>query len=101
METIVTDMEKLSMANFALWKSQMEDILILKDKYLPIEGTTMKPSSATNEEWNRLDRKTIATIRQYLAKNVYFNVSEEKRLKDYGRSSMIYMRRTWHQTKCS
>lgn len=78
METIVTNMEKLSGANFSLWKSQMEDILILKDKYLPIEGTTKKPLSMTNEEWKKLDRKVTATIRQYLAKNVYFNVSGEK-----------------------
>lgn len=32
----------------------------------------------TNEEWNKLYRKVIRTIRQYLAKNVYFNVSGEK-----------------------
>ena len=32
----------------------------------------------TNEEWNKLDRKAIATIRQYLTKNVYFDVSGEK-----------------------
>jgi len=101
METTVTNMEKLSGANFVLLKSQMEDILILKDQCLLIEGTTKKPSSMKNEEWNKLDRKAIATIRQYLAKNVYFNVSKEKTLKDYGRSSMIYMRRTQHQTKCS
>ena len=55
METTVTDMEKLSGANFSLWKSQMEDILILKDQYLSIEGTTKKPSSMTHEEWNKLD----------------------------------------------
>lgn len=78
METIVTEMEKLSGANFALWKSHMEDILILKDQYFPIEGTTKKPSSMTNEEWNKLDRKVIATIRQYLANDVSFNVSGEK-----------------------
>ena len=56
----------------------MENILVLKDQYLPIERMTKKPSSMTDEEWNQLDRTTIATIRQYLAKNVYFNVSEEK-----------------------
>lgn len=78
METTVTDMKKLSGANFALWKSQMEDILILKDQCLSIEGTTKKPLSMTNEEWNKLNRKAIATISQYLAKNVYFNVSGEK-----------------------
>ena len=73
----VNDMEKLSGANFSLWKSQMEDILILKDQYLLIEGVTKKPSSITNEEWDKLDRKVIATIRQCLAKNEYFNVSRE------------------------
>ena len=78
METTVTDMEKLSGANFALWKSRMEDILILKDQYLPIEGTTKKPSSMTNEEWNKLDRKVIAIICQDLTKNVYLNVYGEK-----------------------
>ena len=31
-----------------------------------------------DEEWNKLDRKAIATIRQYLVKNVYFNVVGEK-----------------------
>ena len=56
----------------------MEDILILKDQYFPIEGATSKPSSMTNEEWNKFDRKAIATIRQYVAKNVYFNVAGEK-----------------------
>ena len=59
----------------------MEDILILKDQYFPIEGTTKKPSSMKNEEWNKLDRKAIATICQYLVKNVCFNVFEEKTTK--------------------
>ena len=71
----MSDMEKLNGTNFALWKAQMEDILILKDQYLPIEGAASKPSSMTDEEWNKLDRKAIATIRQYLANNVYFNVA--------------------------
>ena len=30
------------------------------------------------EEWNKLDRKAIATICIYLAKTMYFNVSREK-----------------------
>ena len=76
--TTVSDMEKLNGTNFSLWKAQMEYILILKDQYFPIEGATSKPSSMTNEEWNKLDRKAIATIMQYLAKNVYFNVVGEK-----------------------
>ena len=76
--TATSDMEKLNGTNFALWKSQMEDILILKDPFLPIEGLAKKPSGMTDEDWNKLDRKAIATICQYLAKNVYFNVAGEK-----------------------
>lgn len=43
----------------------MDDILILKDQYFQIEGTT----------------KAIATINQYLAKNVCFSVSRENMTK--------------------
>ena len=42
----------------------MEDILILKYQYFPIEGAPSKPSSMSDEEWNKLDRKAIATIRK-------------------------------------
>ena len=40
--------------------------------------TSFLTSSMKDEEWNKLDRKAIATIRQYLVKNVYFNVAGEK-----------------------
>ena len=59
----------------------MEDILILKDHYLSIEGVIKKSSLMIDEEWNKLYRKVIVTIRQNLAKNVYFNVSREKTIK--------------------
>ena len=72
------DMEKLNGANISLWKSQMEDVLILKDQYLSIEGVAKKPSLMRDEEWNKMDRKAIATIYQYIANNVYFNVGGEK-----------------------
>ena len=78
----MSDMANLNGTNFSLWKAQMEDILILKYQYFPIEGESSKPSSMTDEEWNKFDRKAIATIRQYLAKNVYFNVVGEKKTLD-------------------
>jgi hypothetical protein len=76
--TTPNDMEKLNESNVSLWKLQMEDILILRDQYFPIEGITKKLSSMTNEDWLELDRKSIATIRQCLVKNVYLNVVREK-----------------------
>ena len=81
METVMSDMEKLNGANFSMWKSQMEDILIVKDQCFLIEGETKKPSTLVDEDWKKIDRKAIVTIRQCLAKNVYFNVAEEKTTK--------------------
>jgi hypothetical protein len=59
----------------------MEDTLILRDHYFPIEGKAKKPSLMTNEDWLKLDRKAISTIRQCLAKNVYSIVPREKTTK--------------------
>ena len=44
----MNNIEKLNGANFSLWKSEMEDIPILKDQYLLIEGVANKPSSMTD-----------------------------------------------------
>lgn len=80
-ETTMSDMEKLNGDNFALRKSQMEDILIHKDQCLPIEGVAKKPSMMAYGDWKKMDREAIATVREYLAKNLYFNVAEEKTTK--------------------
>ena len=70
-------MEKLNGAIFSLWKSLMEDILIFRDPYFPIEGIEKKPSSMMNEDCHKTYRKVISIIRQFLA-TVYFNVVKEK-----------------------
>jgi hypothetical protein len=70
-------MEKLNGAIFSLWKSLMEDILILRDPYFPIEGIEKQPSSMMNDDCRKTYRKVIAIIRQFLA-TVYFNVVKEK-----------------------
>ena len=66
----MSDMEKLNGDNFSLWKYQMENISILKDQCFPIAGVAKKPSMMEDEDWKKMDRKAITTIRQYLAKNV-------------------------------
>ena len=77
----------------------MEGRPILKDQYLLIEGVANKPSSMTDEDWNKLDKKSIATIRQYLAKKVYFNVAEEKTSKALWKKLHDLYEKTQHQTK--
>jgi len=79
MDTMVlSDMEKINGANFTLWKSKMDDILIFKDKYLPIEGVEKKSSSIAYEYWNKLGRKFIVIIWKCRVNNIYFSASGEK-----------------------
>ena len=79
----------------------MEYILILKYQYFPIEGVASKNSSMTDEEYKKLDKKSIATIRQYLAKNVYFNVVGEKTTVDlWNKSHDLYEKNTTSNKVC-
>ena len=75
---MLSDMDKINGANFTLWKSKMDDILILKDKYLPIEGVEKKSLSMAYEYWNRFGRKSIVIIWKCRVKNIYFSASREK-----------------------
>ena len=70
--------EKLTDVKFTIWRSKMEYIFTQKDLQLPIQGKPMKPSSMSNEYCEKLDQKTIATIRKYFADMVYFHVSQEE-----------------------
>ena len=77
MESTIS-IEKLTRVYFTIWRSKMEDILTLRDLQLLIHRKSKKPSSMSHEDWEKLDRKTIATIGQYLLDTVYFHVSQEK-----------------------
>jgi len=61
-------------------KSKKPSSMTIKYPQLSIEGKSKKPSSMTNEHWKKLDRKTIATVQQYLTERVYFHVLQEKTL---------------------
>ena len=55
----------------------MEDLLYCKDLYGPLQGDSAKPTTMTDDEWKRLDRKTIGFIRQWLDDSVFHHVSTE------------------------
>ena len=55
----------------------MEDILYCKNLYDPIEGDEAKPADMLDKDWNKQNRKTICTIRQWLDEIVFHYVSEE------------------------
>ena len=68
-------MVSLNGKNYMIWKAKMEDILYCKDLYSPIEGE--KPEAMSEDDWKKLNRKTIGVIRQWLDDNVFHHVSKE------------------------
>jgi len=55
---------------------QIEDYLYQKKLYQPL--SRVKPNDMKQEEWNLLDRQALGVIRLTLAKNVAFNIVNEK-----------------------
>ena len=53
----------LNSHNYTDWKIKMEDFLIVKDLYELIDRENI-PTWVLESEWNLLNRKTVATIRQ-------------------------------------
>lgn len=68
--------EKFDGRDFSFWKMQIEDYLYQKKLYQPLSG--VKPDDMKQEEWNLLDRQALGVIRLTLAKNVAFNIVNEK-----------------------
>ena len=60
-----------------VWKGKMEDLLYVKDYYLPLFASE-KPENKTDAEWNLLHLQVCGYIRQWIDDNVLNYVSEEK-----------------------
>ncbi|CAA0825255.1 mitogen-activated protein kinase kinase kinase 19 [Striga hermonthica] len=58
METNTSRMVTLNGSNYHVWKGKMEDLLYVKDSYLPV-FTDEKPSDKTDKEWE-LCQQSIA-----------------------------------------
>ena len=67
----------LSAMNYALWKPMMEHILFYKDLYDPLENKGGKPVATKNDEWKKMNRKTIRLIRQCIGHEVFHHVAHE------------------------
>ncbi|GFY86925.1 hypothetical protein Acr_05g0005640 [Actinidia rufa] len=67
----------LSATNYAIWKPRMEDILFCKDLHDPLENKGEKPEATKDEEWRKMNRKTIGLIRQCIGHEVFHHVAQE------------------------
>ncbi|GJZ30008.1 hypothetical protein Tco_0575055 [Tanacetum coccineum] len=58
MEANTSRMVNLNGSNYHVWKGKMEDLLYVKDYYLPVFSTE-KPENKTDAEWTILHRQGI------------------------------------------
>jgi transposase InsO family protein len=77
MEESSSSMVKLTASNYSIWKTRMEDVLYCKDLFDPIEMEGVKPISTTNEDWNKMNRKAVGYIRQWIDQSVFHHVAKE------------------------
>ena len=66
----------LNSQNYADWKIKMEDLLIVRDLYEPIDNAEI-PKGVIESEWKLLNRKAVATIRQYVDVSVLQHVAND------------------------
>ena len=72
-----TSMIKLNNSNWVIWKSMMEDFLTIKDLLDTLEGEESKPKDISYLEWNKMKKKIIASIRQWIDTSSRHHVANE------------------------
>ena len=55
----------------------IEDLLNYKDLYDPIERDNAKSNDMSDADWNKLKKKTLGAIRQWVDISLYNHVSKE------------------------
>ena len=70
------EIEKFNGQIFEVWKLKMEDLLVDKDQWIGVDPGT-KPTTMSDEDWKKLDRKAKSTIRLCVSDSVLLNVSGE------------------------
>ncbi|GJV43320.1 putative RNA-directed DNA polymerase [Tanacetum coccineum] len=68
--------DKFDGHDFGFWKMQIEDYLYQKKLHEPLAEA--KPTGMKAEDWTLLDRQALGAVRLSLAKNVAYNVVNEK-----------------------
>ena len=76
MEANTSRMVNLNGSNYHIWKGKMEDLLYVKDYYLPVFSTD-KPEDKTDAQWTILHRQVCGYIRQWVDDNVLNHISGE------------------------
>ena len=84
--------------NYANWKIKMEDHLIVKDLYEPIDREQI-PTGVLESEWKLLNKKAVATIRQCIDVSVIQHVANDKNVHEMWqkRSGLYVMKNAFNK----
>ena len=77
MEKADSGMIKLKTSNYSIWKTRMKNVLYCKELFESIECMIYKSVTTTEDEWNKLNRKTIGQIRQWADQSIFHHVAKE------------------------
>ncbi|XP_015872272.3 retrovirus-related Pol polyprotein from transposon TNT 1-94 [Ziziphus jujuba] len=90
-------MIKLTATNYIFWRSRMEDFLICKDLFEPLEAKGRNPDPNKAVEWKKLNRKIIDEIRQWIDDSIFYHIEQEtdayalwKKLEDMYKDKTAY-----------
>lgn len=64
-------------SKWQIWKRRMEDLLYSNNLEAPINGESSKPQHMRKEDWNLLNRRTVAYIRLGVDDSLYQYISDE------------------------
>ncbi|GJV38920.1 putative RNA-directed DNA polymerase [Tanacetum coccineum] len=94
MEANTSRIVSLNGSNYHVWKGKMEDLLYVKDYYLPV-FTTKKPENKIDAEWTILHRKVCGYIRKWVDDNVLNHICEETHARTlWNKLEQLYARKT-------
>ncbi|GKB51652.1 hypothetical protein Tco_0902405, partial [Tanacetum coccineum] len=94
MEANTSRMVNLNGSNYHVWKGKMEDLLYVKDYYLPVFSIE-KPENKTDAEWTILHRQVCSYIRQWVDDNVLNHICEDTHARTlWNKLEQLYARKT-------
>ena len=64
-----------ALLDYLIWKPIMEDLLYCKDLHKSIESRSAKPRNVSDGDWEKLNRKAIGRIRQWVDPNIFYHIS--------------------------
>ena len=84
------EIDKFNDNNFELWKLKMEDLLVDREQWIVVDPGT-KPTTMSQDDWYKLERRERIKIKLCLSDSVLLNVSgEDSAVKLWEKLGILY-----------